>query len=174
MPESKATFRIFLKKSKRKQLFTSRQAFIVTAVSIIAIDSSLKFFVARLHGDVIHVVAGWVMVGSYANRGFLFGLATDTPSSLSAIITALALVAISAVRARMQHPSIALNLGLAAMVGGGASNLLDRLMDGWVMDYFHVKYLPVSNLADWTILSGLILISLVRFNDHPKKESPVA
>ena len=54
-------------------------------------------------------------------------------------------------------------LGLAAVIGGGLSNLFDRFFRGFVVDYIHVKAGPLDqiifNLGDAMIASGGALMA---------------
>lgn len=45
---------------------------------------------------------------------------------------------------------------LLAIILGASSNLLDRLKYGYVIDYFDLKYFTVFNLADVTVVGGVI------------------
>jgi signal peptidase II len=48
-------------------------------------------------------------------------------------------------------------LALALMLAGAAGNLLDRVFRGYVIDFIHVRYWPVFNVADVCITAGVIL-----------------
>jgi signal peptidase II len=43
------------------------------------------------------------------------------------------------------------------MLAGAAGNLLDRIFRGYVIDFIHVRYWPVFNVADICITAGVIL-----------------
>ena len=61
-----------------------------------------------------------------------------------------------------------LKLGLALILGGGASNLCDRLTKGHVVDYFSFKSrFPrlqriIFNLSDLFIFLGALLVAVFR------------
>lgn len=44
------------------------------------------------------------------------------------------------------------------IIGGGISNLFDRLIRGAVIDYLHLGFLPIFNLADVFICLGVIML----------------
>ncbi len=58
-------------------------------------------------------------------------------------------------------------LGLAAVIGGGLSNLFDRFFRGYVVDYIHVKAGPLDriifNLGDAMIGAGGFLLAGAEF-----------
>jgi signal peptidase II len=47
------------------------------------------------------------------------------------------------------------------IVGGGMSNLLDRIFRGYVVDYIQLSFFPPAfNLSDFCICAGCILLSV--------------
>ena len=68
-------------------------------------------------------------------------------------------------------------LAYALMLGGGVSNLLDRVLnDGRVIDFMMIKvgavHTAVFNLADVMILTGCALLILVLWRS-PRKDNEV-
>lgn len=61
------------------------------------------------------------------------------------------------------------NLGLFLILTGGLSNLLDRLVLGYVIDWLFLPFFPFSvfNLADVYITLGLILTLLSAQPNNP-------
>lgn len=51
-------------------------------------------------------------------------------------------------------------VGYALIVGGAIGNVLDRLTRGYVIDFMHVRYWPVFNVADVAIVAGTGLVLL--------------
>jgi signal peptidase II len=49
-------------------------------------------------------------------------------------------------------------LALALMLAGAAGNLLDRIFRGYVIDFIHVRWWPVFNVADICITAGVLLL----------------
>lgn len=60
-------------------------------------------------------------------------------------------------------------VGLAAVLGGAAANLLDRASDGTVTDYLHTGWWPTFNLADIAIVTGASLLLLAEI----RRERPM-
>jgi signal peptidase II len=52
--------------------------------------------------------------------------------------------------------------GLALVCAGAIGNGLDRLMRGSVVDFIHVRFWPVFNIADVLIVGGVVLLVLRR------------
>jgi signal peptidase II len=49
-------------------------------------------------------------------------------------------------------------LGLAAVVAGAVTNLVNRALDGAVTDYFHTGWFPTFNLPDALLTVGVVLV----------------
>jgi len=53
-----------------------------------------------------------------------------------------------------------IQIGLAVLLGGSCGNLIDRLVDGVVLDFLQFGSMPIFNIADIAIVSGTVLIVL--------------
>src|SRR5688572_9004215 len=95
------------------------------------------------------------------NTGALLGLGADWPlpvrTAIFAVGTGVLLVALVVVAMRGSWPGRAL-LGVALFVAGGASNLVDRIAYGMVIDFMNVGIGPIRtgifNVADMAIMLG--------------------
>jgi signal peptidase II len=120
-------------------------------------------------------LGGTVWLGYAENRGGLLSLGASLPSSVRAVIftglTGLMLVGVTALgfrhRWRGWHA-----VGLALFVSGGASNWIDRVVQGSVVDFMHVGVGPlrtgIFNVADVAIMVGAIIVVLVDFRSTPE------
>lgn len=109
------------------------------------------------------------------NTGAFLGLGADWPSSLRVglftIGNALLLLLVVAAGASRQWSRPA-RIGLALLLAGGASNLVDRTVQGSVIDFMNVGLGPlrtgIFNVADVAILAGvgLVLLSSYRSRDQ--------
>jgi len=48
--------------------------------------------------------------------------------------------------------------GIALLLGGATSNLVDRMLYGYIVDYIHLWFWPSFNLADIFNVLGVILL----------------
>jgi signal peptidase II len=101
---------------------------------------------------------GLVWAGLVRNTGASFGIGTGHPVLIT-VVAAAVLAAAVIWLARTRRPGAA--LCLAAVAGGAAGNLADRLLRspgparGAVVDWIHVAgYPPAFNLADVAIRAG--------------------
>jgi signal peptidase II len=106
--------------------------------------------------DEVHV-AGPLSIHHVQNSGIAFGLFADaTP-----IVTVLTAIAVGWMlyffaRSGSRHPVLPVALGL--LIGGSASNLIDRVRLGHVTDFIDVRFWPAFNLADSFIVSGVVIL----------------
>jgi signal peptidase II len=99
-------------------------------------------------------VAGPLAIHHVQNTGIAFGLFAGA-TAIVAVITGVAIAWMIAVFARGggRHPVLPVGLGL--VIGGAASNLVDRVRLGHVTDYLDVGFWPAFNLADTFIVVGV-------------------
>ena len=115
-------------------------------------------------------LAGAVRLGYVENTGGFLSLGADLPrrarTAIFTVATGFALLAlvIVAVRDRFAGPS---SMGLVLFAAGGASNWIDRVSRGSVVDFLNVGIGPlrtgVFNIADVAIMVGAGLVALGSF-----------
>lgn len=91
------------------------------------------------------------------NTGAAFGMFPGQPVMFAAVsIVVLAGIAIYWWRVRPRRALLVFALGLLA--GGSSGNLIDRVTQGRVTDFIAVPLIPVFNVADMAILTGVGLL----------------
>ena len=100
------------------------------------------------------------------NTGGFLSLGADWPRGVRTAIFGAGnafLLALFLVAMRRSWPTRTL-LGAALLVGGGASNLLDRMIHGTVIDFMNVGIGPlrtgIFNVADMAIMLGVGIVIL--------------
>jgi len=106
------------------------------------------------------------------NTGASFGLFPGT----NAIFTAVAVVIIIAILLYYRHFPASQRLvrvSLGMQLGGALGNLLDRLFRGHVVDFIDFHFWPVFNVADSSIVIGVIILAyyLLFLVDKGEEES---
>jgi signal peptidase II len=104
------------------------------------------------------------------NAGAFLGLGASWPlavrTALFGIGNAVLLFALAVMTMRVRWPRPAL-LGLALFVAGGASNLLDRITYGKVIDFMNVGLGPlrtgIFNVADMAIMLGASIVIVIGY-----------
>jgi signal peptidase II len=128
------------------------------AVAAIAGDQLTKHIVSsHLMLDAERHVAGPLSIHHVQNSGIAFGLfasATPVVTALTAIAVGWMLIFFA--RSGARHPVLPIALGL--LIGGSASNLVDRIRLGHVTDFIDLRFWPAFNLADSFIVLGVLVL----------------
>lgn len=101
--------------------------------------------------------------GGQLNTGVSFSLFQFSPIVLVAIQLVLLVCA-----AWMMHHDVSAGF----ILGGGISNMLDRVFYGGVRDWMILPILGLqNNLADWAIVGGLVCFVIVQYRDDSPSTS---
>lgn len=136
------------------------------------LDQASKWW-AKTHLDPAHPVAmiphTFQLTLAY-NTGAAFSLFRSHPQLLSIFTSLLFLTLLiyGLSRSRFARGEL---LAMALILGGALGNLLDRLLNGRVTDYFDVIaiHYPVFNVADSFIFIGVIVMAGVLLRSQPQE-----
>ncbi len=139
--------------------------YVIIAAAVFALDFFVKRKMDRelAPGEEREILKGRIILRKYYNKGAMLNFLEKWPR-LVQIFCGAALIAISILFLFLlrEKGSRSLKLGMAMIIGGGASNLCDRLTKGHVVDYFSFKsrfqrlQRVIFNLSDLFIFLGAI------------------
>lgn len=137
-------------------------------------DQGLKFVVQQnmYAMQTIDLLPGIVSLTYARNTGAAFSM-FQSQTLLLVIVTLGVFVLIWLNRRHTnQYPRI-FQIGLAVALGGALGNLIDRIRQGYVVDFVDFHFWPVFNLADAGILCGvcLLVLGMVQYDLKHKKTS---
>jgi signal peptidase II len=136
---------------------------IVVLAAVVSDQATKHIVTSQLALDESVHVIGPLSIHHVQNSGIAFGLfagATPLVTALTALAVGWMLVFFA--RSGARHPVLPVALGL--LIGGSASNLVDRIRLGYVTDFLDFRYWPAFNLADSFIVVGVgILFAAVLF-----------
>ena len=129
---------------------------LAVATLTIAADLGTKAWARNALSDG-PVDLGWVALRLAENPGVAFSLGADAPAWVVIAVTtgAVVLIAVMAIRGVLHPPAAA---GL--LLGGGLSNLIDRVASGTVTDMIDFGWFPSFNVADIALNVGVGLVLL--------------
>ena len=129
------------------------------ALLVFLIDQFSKFLVRELLLlRESFPATGFLRITHTFNTGSAFGLFQDQNTPL--ILVSLVGITVLVIIYRSQRlPSGLLRLSLGLQLGGAVGNLLDRVRLGHVTDWVDVGPWPVFNVADASIVAGLVLLA---------------
>ncbi len=146
-----------LEKKHRRKIF--KIVFIIVLILVI-IDQGTKFAFVNKNIDVISNV---LKFNTVQNRGGAFGVGQKSTFSFivaNIIVLGIILKFISMQAKQLDKKTI---FALSLVLGGGVSNLIDRLFKGYVVDFIDINGLfnfPNFNLADVYVVIGFVLLAL--------------
>jgi signal peptidase II len=126
--------------------------------AVLLADQALKALVLMgLREQAMIALGSTIRIRSSRSRSILAGhLTARTVLLLLAwLACAIAILAIGPLTGRFDSPVARAALGAA--LGGAASNVLDLIVRGSVVDYVEVGPWPAFNLADAAIVSGVLI-----------------
>lgn len=139
----------------------------VIVVALFAGDFFLKKYVDKkiTKEDRKEVCNGKIVIRKYYNKGAALNFLENSPKVLRAVCGGMLLllgIVWYLLFRNKQNPGIL--LGISLILGGGASNMYDRITKGYVVDYFSFKTpwervnRVVFNISDMFIFLGGILM----------------
>jgi signal peptidase II len=143
-----------------------RTTFYASAAGAVVVDQASKY-AARAHLPVeghVDIIPGYFALKLTENAGAAFGVLRSWPPLVSLIGLAAIIAIIFLRKERSKSGVLAVALGL--LLGGALGNLIDRVLFGYVTDFFdagiaiagRVYTWPTFNVADVAITSGVILL----------------
>ncbi len=136
------------------------QLYLVALVAF-CLDRITKALVQHnLQLDVPHAVIGRIVYLTHTqNTGaaFSFGVSFGTFFMLLAAVVSAAIIVYNR---RIPAGEVWLRVGLGLIMGGALGNALDRAVSGSVTDFIDLRWWPVFNVADSSIVLGAVISSL--------------
>lgn len=152
---------------------------LVLALGILIVDQWTKHVVRasfRL-GESIPVIDGFFNLTYVRNTGAAWGMLGGQNTVLT-LVSLVMLAVMLIYRRSFLSDTWEHRLALGLMIGGILGNLLDRIRQGWVTDFFDFyignAHWPCFNIADAAICVGvgIYLVSALWVSRHPLKQEP--
>ena len=128
----------------------------VVAAAVAAIDWVCKLVASAVLADRTIELPG-IDLRLLHNSGIAFGVASGAPSWLLLSITGVVVCVLAAASWRGAFGS---PLAAGLVLGGAVANVVDRTLDGSVVDVFDLGWWPTFNVADAAITVGAALLLL--------------
>lgn len=142
---------------------SARQRYLVmlpTAAAVIALDHLTKWLVSS-HlrvGESVPATPALVNIHYIHNSGAAFGILPQF-SALYLVVAAIVAAYVLIYGPRMGGGALRL-VALGGLLGGAISNGVDRLLNGYVVDFidFHFWLFQIFNVADVGIVGGILTL----------------
>ena len=143
--------------------------FIIIAF-VVAIDQLTKYLIyANLElNSTIPLLDGIFHITYIQNSGAAFSMFQNKTGFLIAMQLAVITVVLVYLIKRQKKEHWCLLLSLSLIAAGGMGNLIDRAMNGYVVDFLDFRIWPIFNVADISVCVGCGLLVLYMFFVEPK------
>lgn len=132
--------------------------FLLPTILLVVLADQLSKFIVKTN---LHLYESWPQEGIFRithglNTGTAFGLFPN--QTLVLIIASLIAIGFLYYLYRTQVSTNNLRLAIGMQLGGAIGNLTDRIRTGYVVDFIDVGWWPIFNLADSSIVIGMVLL----------------
>lgn len=138
-------------------------------VGLIVFLDQLTKFVVSYHmeiGQSITVINNFFYITYLRNPGAAFGM-LPYQTTFFVVITIIVAALILYYYRLLSEKHSWLRLGLSLQLGGALGNLIDRVLDGYVVDFLDLTVWPaVFNLADAAIVIGIVFFLIAFWRDY--------
>ena len=137
--------------------------FVIVSALIIIADQLAKNWVVNnmMLGSHIDWGAGDIFSFHYIqNNGAAYSILQGRQTLLILFTLAVMIGIVAYVIAYRKKTSKFEIFSLALILGGGIGNLIDRVLNGYVVDFIDIHIIPVFNVADIGITVGCILFAI--------------
>jgi signal peptidase II len=153
--------------------------FLGLAVLVVVLDQTTKRLAedkldrAGVRSVPLPGVGDYLRFTYVENRGAAFGLLQDQTAFF--VFVGLLVVGVIAASYRyLPRSGFRLHLALGLQLGGAIGNLIDRIRQGYVVDFvdfgYRSNWWPVFNVADSAIVLGVALLALNALRSSPSPE----
>ena len=128
---------------------------IIVAIIIIAIDQLSKILIANFVPETVG--NDYFSIEITKNTGMAFGFNSGNTKNifLSMFVIFIMITFIKNQRTQIDAKTL---LAISMVIGGGISNIIDRIFRGGVFDFIKILFIPNFNIADLCICTGWLLL----------------
>lgn len=154
----------------RSQLPSRIIWFALVALAVVALDQVTKLIIdAKIERGEAWPSEDWpVRIIRVTNSGAAFGILEGEVG----LLTVTSIIGVLAILAFLRSPSFQHPLAfiaLALILGGAIGNLIDRIRQGYVLDFVKFPEFPAFNSSDSAISIGVVLLLWhFLFNSQPQ------
>jgi signal peptidase II len=161
-----------------KHLLQGRGLLFGVAAHVLLTDQISKALVLRYLNpnqswNPIPGLSNLFSITQVTNTGAAFGLFQDR-GMVFVIIAIVVIIAIFAYYHYLPSDQVLVRISLGLLLGGALGNLLDRLHYGYVVDFLDFKFWPVFNIADSSIVVGVIILAIFLLREQENKHPMLA
>jgi signal peptidase II len=144
-----------------------KKVLIIVMLATILVDQISKILIDAVFTDSITIIPDAFSIEKIENEGIAFGLNKQNIINIFLSVFIMCLI-VSYMINQQKNMDIKKIVFLGLIIGGGASNLIDRIFRGAVLDFIKIGTFPVFNLADCfiTVRMGVVCYRLFIYNGN--------
>lgn len=145
------------------------------ALLMIAIDQFTKWIVvANMElRESIPIIKDFLYITSHRNSGAAWGILSGQMTFFY-IVTVIVIIAIVYYMQKYARTNKWIGISLGLILGGAIGNFIDRLLHQEVVDFIDVYFgsysFPIFNVADSSLVIGVIIMGIIILIDEYGKE----
>jgi signal peptidase II len=147
---------------------------ILLAAALVGVDAGTKYLAtANLMGtEPFVIIPGWLEFAYVKNYAGAMGINFPGAIWVLSIFTMLIMIVIAVYIYRHRKDSKMLLALLTIIFAGGLGNLVERVFNGFVVDFIYVKIInfPCFNFADICVSVGCVLLAVYLLFFHNSKD----
>ena len=136
---------------------------------ILLIDQLSKIIILNTINEIKVIIPKLLEIEVIKNIGIAFGLNDGNLKNIF-ITMIILIIIINFIIKQQNNIDKKMTIALSLILGGGISNLIDRIIRGGVVDFIKVSTFQIFNIADISIVIGWILLIICVVNFGINKE----
>lgn len=134
--------------------------YIIIFAFVLFADQITKYYISHnfIPLNSVSLIGNLVNLTFVKNAGAAFGVLQNA-QFLFIVVTSAILLIILIYFFISSKENILLRTSLVLIMSGGVGNLIDRVRQGYVVDFIDLKIWPVFNISDMSVVIGSILLA---------------
>lgn len=145
--------------------------YFIIIILVVALDQLTKYLI-KTNLDLnstIPLLDGIFHITYIQNSGAAFSMFQNKTGFLIAMQLIVITIVLVYLIKRQKKEHWCLLVSLSLIAAGGIGNLIDRAMNGYVVDFLDFRFWPIFNVADISVCVGCGLLVLYMFFIEPKR-----
>ncbi len=147
---------------------------LIGAAVIVFVDQISKYFIVenlQQEGNSVVAINGLLNFTLSYNDGMAFGLGSSVFRWMFVAIMVIVGVILTYLMFNPKYSSPLFLSASALIIGGGVGNAIDRVINGYVVDFLALSFFPpICNIADYAITIGTVLLLIYVIFVYGKNE----
>lgn len=146
---------------------------LLAVLMMVVVDQAVKYWTVTMLAPVgsIPLIPGVLSLTYVENRGAAFSM-LENQIWLFVLLAVIILAAIVYVLRKGKIQTALGKIGLLVIAAGAIGNVIDRVVNHYVVDMIEVKFIsfPVFNVADIYVCTGVALFAIYYLFQHKEPE----